>query len=537
MRVFLAHASAQQLECKKIAIKLRARGFTVFYSEDGIAPSEDFNSVIRSEIARCDLMIFLLSPASVATGCYALTELAAAERRWPSPRGRILAVVTAPVALRLVPAYLRDNIELLRPVGDLATETADAAAEIRRARLRRRLSMAGLAASFVAVVLGALVWNMRLAAAARLSAVSDALVGAARQAPIYLDTCATKLESFAKYRHEFKVPEHACDPQPVLDSLTPPALVVSQTGYGKKGFLQSLRGQLARAGRPSVLVSYRDCARGQPRHARIDLGGCLVEKVHDEANAAAEDAATWLRDKSRYVLMFDAIDDSASREQVFDLIRALWQHQRDGGAVVLSSQPENLKYVLARFGLEEWVVWVRERLPTVDVRGINVNSVRRIATEYEEHRVGAEEMTTVLDFPQRCAAAGAVVKEWLAQPKLFREHGTHSVAPVVSAIRALGPAGCDGWRRGVLAAMLRARMWSYCHDELCNYTTDGDKFLRAARALPAAATVGEDDLTKAAKAEGLRDADELAFPLLSTGVLFLEDGKMYVDGRWLPDAG
>jgi len=342
------------------------------------------------------------------------------------------------------------------------------------------------------------------------------------------------LESFARYTHAFTPPDRPCNPQSTLDSLQLPAVVVSQTGYGKKGFLQSLRGTLARRARPSVLVSYRDCVRGRSRTAPVDLQACLVEKVREETHASAADAANWLGDSTRYVVMFDAIDDSASREQVFQLIKILWQHQKGGGTVVVGSQPENLKYVLSRFGLEDWVVWLRDQIPAVDVRGININSVRRIATEYEEHQVAADDVSTVLDFPQQCPGAAAVVREWIAQPKLFREKGAHSVAPVAEAIRAGGPA-CRAWRGGVLNAMMRARFWSYCHDELCNYQTDGDRYLAVARRLRTVVTVTEAELAKLTKEQGFQNMDEVAFPLLSTGVLYVEAGALRVDPQWIPE--
>jgi hypothetical protein len=218
----------------------------------------------------------------------------------------------------------------------------------------------------------------------------------------------------------------------------------------------------------------------------------------------------------------------AAERQVFELIRVLWQHQRQGGTVVLGSQPENLKYVLTRFGLEEWMVWLRDRLPAVDVRGVNINSVKRIASDYEEHHVAADDVAAILDFPQRCPESGPVVKEWISQPKLFRERGAHTVTPVVDAIRALAPNACGQWRAGVVTAMLRARLWSYCHDELCNYEIDGDRYIKVAQRLRRELIVSEAALANAARQEGFRDPDEVAFPLLSTGVLFIEGGRMRV---------
>jgi hypothetical protein len=535
MRVFLAHASAQQRECDRIVIKLRARRFKVFYSPDAIDASEHFDQRIRSEIARCGAMIFLVSPQSITEGCYALTELQMASERWPNPQRRILAVVTEEVPLARVPSYLRDNIELLKPSGDLATETADAMVAIRKKRLSTNVLKASVLAVCIALATGALVWRTRLSAQGRLNQVTNGLLDSAMHAPVYLDTCVTKLESFSRRTHKFKIPDGECDTRSILTSLPLPALVVAQTGYGKKGFLQTFRGIIAKNGRPSVLVSYRDCMRGRPRAAEIDLPQCLAEKVREETHAAGGDVIAWLRDPSRYILIFDAIDDSASRERVFQLVHLLWKQYKAGGAVVMSAQPETLNYVLARYGLEEWVVWLRDKIPTFDVRGVNINSVQRIATDYEEHRVALQELRTVLDFPQKCPEARAVIQEWVSQPKLFRERGVKTVTQVADAMRALRPGECNQWRRNVLTAMLRARFWSYCHDELCNYKTDGDRYIKAAQRLRTENTIGETELAAIAKEQGFRDIDELAFPLLSTGVLYFEAENMKVDPEWIPE--
>src|ERR1019366_675785 len=335
MRIFLAHSSAQRSECDKIVAKLRARGFGVFYSPDTIAPSEEYDRQIRSEIARCGAMIFVLSPQSVAEGCYAMTELAIASQRWPNPRRRVLAVVAAECP---VPPYLKDTIELLKPRGDLATETADEMVAIRNRRRRiARLVASGPAIATMALAT-AFFWHTRLAAQARLDAVTDGLLAAAKNAHVYMDTCVIPLDRFSDYVHHPTLPAHACDVKPVIESLRLPALVVAQTGNGKRGFLQSLRATLALRGRPSVLVTYRDCVRGGPKDVEVNLAKCLTAGVAADTHASVDDAEKWLADPKRYVLIFDAVDDSASREKIFRLVQALWQHQQEGGPVVLSSQ-------------------------------------------------------------------------------------------------------------------------------------------------------------------------------------------------------
>jgi hypothetical protein len=418
-----------------------------------------------------------------------------------------------------VPPYLKDTIELLKPRGDLATETADAMVAIRNRRRRiARLVASGPAIATMALAT-AFFWHTRLAAQARLDAVTDGLLAAAKNAHVYMDTCVIPLDRFSDYVHHPTLPAHACDVKPVIESLRLPALVVAQTGNGKRGFLQSLRATLALRGRPSVLVTYRDCVRGGPKDVEVNLAKCLTAGVAADTHASVDDAEKWLADPKRYVLIFDAVDDSASREKIFRLVQALWQHQQEGGPVVLSSQPENLKYVMAKYGLEDWMVWLNDQLPTIDVRGIDPDSAESIG-EYAEHKVPLDEIRSVRDFPQKCEDARPLIKEWISQPKLFREQGKFTVAPVVAAMRALGP-DCSAWRHTVLTPMLRARIWSYCHDELCDYQLDGERFIAAAQKLRGEGPLSDTRLTAIATELGFKSAEEIAFPLLSTGVLIL----------------
>src|SRR5262245_17144114 len=118
MRVFLSHSSAQRREAERITEKLRSRGFEVFYSGDSIAPGKNLDSVIEADVRRCDAMIFLLSSESVAKS-YARTELEMARKRWPNPGDRVLGVLIGAVPTDDVPDYLRDNVQLLTPHGDL----------------------------------------------------------------------------------------------------------------------------------------------------------------------------------------------------------------------------------------------------------------------------------------------------------------------------------------------------------------------------------------------------------------------------------
>jgi len=69
------------------------------------------------------LFIFLISPESVASGSFALTELAFARKKWKHPKGHVLPVMLARTQLKRIPRYLT-AVTFLEPQGDVAAEVA-----------------------------------------------------------------------------------------------------------------------------------------------------------------------------------------------------------------------------------------------------------------------------------------------------------------------------------------------------------------------------------------------------------------------------
>ena len=64
------------MTAERVAASLNPAGHEVFFDLDSIKVADDFNRIIRSEIQKADLFVFLISPNSVRAGSYALTELA-----------------------------------------------------------------------------------------------------------------------------------------------------------------------------------------------------------------------------------------------------------------------------------------------------------------------------------------------------------------------------------------------------------------------------------------------------------------------------
>jgi hypothetical protein len=124
-KIFVSYASGQRATAEAIALTLRGRGYDVFFDKDQLPPGRTYDRRIQRAVDASSLFVFLISPQSVAPGCYALTELAFARQKWKSPYNRVLPVMVAPTDLAAVPAYLK-AVTLLRPQGNIAAEVGAA---------------------------------------------------------------------------------------------------------------------------------------------------------------------------------------------------------------------------------------------------------------------------------------------------------------------------------------------------------------------------------------------------------------------------
>lgn len=171
MRVFLAYSSTDRAVAERVDLALKGAGHTVFFDRTSLPPGETFDLRILTALEESDLIVFLISPDSIASGAYTLTELEGARQRWPTPAGHVLPVVVRPVDPEAVPAYLR-AVTFLEPEGDVAAETIAAIEKLRyRSRRTKR------AAVYLLVLLGLIGgglgiayvlsrrWECRLAAA------------------------------------------------------------------------------------------------------------------------------------------------------------------------------------------------------------------------------------------------------------------------------------------------------------------------------------------------------------------------------------
>jgi hypothetical protein len=131
MHIFISYASEYRAVADRIAIGLRQEGHDVFFDRDQLPPGNSYDARIRDAIQQCNLLIFLISPESVAKSSYALTELGFAREKWKDPARRIVPVLVAKTNIEKVPAYLR-AVSILAPEGDLVAEVLGTVARIGR---------------------------------------------------------------------------------------------------------------------------------------------------------------------------------------------------------------------------------------------------------------------------------------------------------------------------------------------------------------------------------------------------------------------
>lgn len=180
MRIFISYSSHHRAICERLQLALEANGrHQVFVDRAELAVGRSFDESLRKGIQECDLLLFLISPESVAAGSYALAELGMARARWRHPEGRVLPVKVAPTPMDAIPAYLR-AVTILEPQGDLVAEVVAAVEAMRPPSWRGRW-LAWVAAVIAVAVIGAGVgytqWQARRAAAAEAAR----LLAAARQ--------------------------------------------------------------------------------------------------------------------------------------------------------------------------------------------------------------------------------------------------------------------------------------------------------------------------------------------------------------------
>jgi hypothetical protein len=167
VRIFVSYSSKYQTICDRLQLALEADGrHEVFVDRAELTPGRPFDEALRQGIAQCDLLIFLVSPESVAQGSYALAELEIAKRQWRHPGGHVLPVKVAATPTESIPPYLR-AVTILEPRGDVVAETAAAVDAVRPPRRGRAIALVAAAILLAGgTALGFVQWQKQRADAA-----------------------------------------------------------------------------------------------------------------------------------------------------------------------------------------------------------------------------------------------------------------------------------------------------------------------------------------------------------------------------------
>ena len=155
MDIFISYASEQRVTAEEIALALRAEGHQPFFDRSELPEGDAYNARLREAIRDSELLIFLVSPESVAKGRYTLTELKFAEEKWRSPAGRVLPVIVRPTDSTTIPAYLR-AVSILRPAGSLPAEVVAAVERLSKPSWMRGIRRYALALVALALLAGGL---------------------------------------------------------------------------------------------------------------------------------------------------------------------------------------------------------------------------------------------------------------------------------------------------------------------------------------------------------------------------------------------
>jgi tetratricopeptide (TPR) repeat protein len=151
VKIFLSYASEQSELARSIEIALSGEGHAVFFDRSSLPSGDEYHERIRRAIADSDLLIFLISPNSVAKGRYTLNELEFAEQKWRHPGGHVLPVMAVPTEFRTIPVYLR-AVTVLQPQGDVSAAVVAAVSRMSTSRWSRVGRARQLAIGAIAVV-------------------------------------------------------------------------------------------------------------------------------------------------------------------------------------------------------------------------------------------------------------------------------------------------------------------------------------------------------------------------------------------------
>ncbi|MDH3469239.1 MAG: toll/interleukin-1 receptor domain-containing protein [Gammaproteobacteria bacterium] len=118
MKVFLSYSSKQRALAEQICLELEHSDHSVFFDKKSLRAGGNFRKNIRKELDQSEILVFLISPDSVAPKSYARSELDIAREKWPQPEAHVLPVMAVETSLKKIPPYLK-AVKILDPEGEI----------------------------------------------------------------------------------------------------------------------------------------------------------------------------------------------------------------------------------------------------------------------------------------------------------------------------------------------------------------------------------------------------------------------------------
>lgn len=157
MRVFISYAKEDRDTAALVAQSIKARGHSVFFDRSDLPAGQSYEDQIEAAIGASHLVVFLISPDSVAAGRFTRTELGFAEKKWKSARNRLLPVMLRPTPIDDIPPFVR-AVSILEPEGNLPAETAAAAQRLAGSTVRRLRPVAAVGLLLLLAAAGGYAW-------------------------------------------------------------------------------------------------------------------------------------------------------------------------------------------------------------------------------------------------------------------------------------------------------------------------------------------------------------------------------------------
>ncbi len=159
LSIFICYATPQRAQAEEIAQALSNAGHTVFFDQQSLVASADYNDRIRRAIERADRFVFLASRDALTLGRFTLTELAFARERWPSADGHVFPVMIDPsLKIEDFPVYLR-SVHAIAVQGNAAAEVAAAIHKTRTTGAFCKTMTALAATALIASGIGISLWQ------------------------------------------------------------------------------------------------------------------------------------------------------------------------------------------------------------------------------------------------------------------------------------------------------------------------------------------------------------------------------------------